>query len=84
MPKPVPAAKPGKNVEMREVCVELGKLNHSSGTQQCLSSTEQDRGLTADQPSTTVRMTWLQRLLAPPFCSSGQEPLSNSPKFQVL
>ena len=55
MPKPVPAAKPGKDVEMREVCVELGKLNHSSGTQQCLSSTEQDVGLTADQPSATVR-----------------------------
>ncbi|MXQ84128.1 hypothetical protein E5288_WYG012064 [Bos mutus] len=55
MPKPVPAAKPGKDVEMREVCVELGKVNRSSGTQQCSSSTEQDRGLTADQPSTTRR-----------------------------
>ena len=84
MPKPVPAAKPGKDVEMREVCVELGKLNHSSGTQQCLSSTEQDVGLTADQPSATVRVTRHQRLHGPPFCPSGQEPLSGSPKFQVL
>lgn len=74
MPKPVPAAKPGKNVKMREVCVELGKLNHSSGTQQCLSSTEQDRGLTADQPSTTVRMTWPKDCSPPPFCSSGRIP----------
>jgi len=69
---------------MREVCVELGKLNHSSGTQQCLSSTEQDRGLTAHQPSTMVRVAWRQRLRGSPFCPSGQEPLSGSPKFQVL
>lgn len=77
MPKPVPTAKLGKNVEMREVCVELGKLNPSSGTQERLSTTKQD------QPSTTG-WTRLQRLLAPLFCSSGQEPLSDSPKFQVL
>ena len=77
MPKPVPTAMPGKNVDMREVCVELGKLNPSSGTQERLSTTKQD------QPSTTG-WTCLQRLLAPPFYSSGQQLLSDSSKFQVL